>query len=168
MNSAESTLHFIYAKSFIYTAFWYCIKTETRIRLAGGNVSNAGRLEVYIAGTWGTVRNQGWNNVTSNVACRELGYQRANSTILSAVGTFGKGEGPVWMSGLNCTGSEDSLWECPWSRIAGIYWDHDNDVGLICEGIIETGRYTCYIQFRNLQLSITNEMSNIPFESNGR
>lgn len=106
---------------------------ERRIRLAGSNFSFAGRLEVYIAGVWGTVRNNGWNMTSSDVACRQLGYHGVNATMYSSVERFGKGQGPVWMSGVDCKGQEETLWECPWSKIAGIYWDHDNDIGLICE-----------------------------------
>lgn len=87
------------------------------------------------------MRNRGWNDTASNVTCRELGYQYATSTILSSVGTFGKGEGPVWISGLDCNGHEDSLWECSWPKVAGIYWDHDNDVGLVCGTMNEKGEW---------------------------
>ena len=93
----------------------------------------AGRVEVYIAGIWGTIRNRGWNLNASNVVCRELGYPGAKTAILSTVGPFGKGEGPVWISDLKCQGHEDSLWKCSWPRIAGIYWDHDNDAGVECQ-----------------------------------
>lgn len=110
----------------------FLVSIVMKIRLAGGNVTNAGRVEVFIAGVWGTIRNRGWNNSTSNVACRELGYPGAETAILSTVGTFGKGEGPVWISDLKCQGHEDSLWECSWPRIAGIYWDHENDAGVVC------------------------------------
>ena len=108
------------------------VSIVTKIRLVGGNVSHAGRVEVFMAGVWGTVRNHGWNIKASNVACRELGYEGATSAILSSVESFGKGEGPVWISGLDCEGHEESLWKCPWPKIAGIYWDHDNDAGVIC------------------------------------
>ncbi|XP_068707041.1 scavenger receptor cysteine-rich domain-containing group B protein-like [Montipora foliosa] len=106
---------------------------ERKIRLAGSKDPFAGRLEVFIAGIWGTVRNNGWNMTSSNVACRQLGYRGANAYILFSVEKFGKGQGPVWMSGVNCKGHEKSLWECPFSKIAGIYWDHDNDIGLVCQ-----------------------------------
>jgi len=105
----------------------------TKIRLAGGNVSNAGRVEVNIAGIWGTIRNRGWDMNASNVACRQLGYPGAETAILSTVGPYGKGRGPVWMSHLDCEGHEESLWSCTWPRIAGLYWDHDNDAGVICK-----------------------------------
>ncbi|CAH3020501.1 unnamed protein product, partial [Porites evermanni] len=112
----------------------------TDIRLAGGNVSYAGRVEVQMAGIWGTVRNQGWNLTASNVVCRHLGYQGAEAAILNSVERFGKGEGPVWISGLKCEGHEESLFNCSWPKIAGIYWDHDNDAGVECNTTSETGK----------------------------
>ena len=113
------------------TCFFLVIVTD--MRLAGGNVSYAGRVEVQMAGIWGTVRNRGWNLTASNVVCRQLGYQGAEAAILNAVERFGKGEGPVWISGLKCVGHEESLFNCSWPKIAGIYWDHDNDAGVECK-----------------------------------
>ncbi|CAH3165697.1 unnamed protein product [Pocillopora meandrina] len=104
----------------------------SKIRLAGSSMTYAGRIEVNIAGVWGTIRNRGWNITSAHVACKELGYPGAETAILFATETFGQGEGPVWMSNLNCQGHESTLWECSWSRIAGIYWDHYNDAGVIC------------------------------------
>ena len=124
----------------------FFLLTERKIRLAGSDFSFAGRLEVSIAGVWGTVRNNGWNTTSSDVVCRQLGYHGVNATIYSSVERFGKGQGPVWMSGVDCKGQEERLWECPWSKIAGIYWDHDNDIGLICESKNENvgfGKFLC-------------------------
>lgn len=124
----------------------FFLLTERKIRLAGSNFPFAGRLEVSIAGVWGTVRNNGWNTTSSDVVCRQLGYLGVNATIYSSFEQFGKGQGPVWMSGVDCRGQEERLWECPWSKIAGIYWDHDNDIGLICESENENvgfGKFLC-------------------------
>ena len=45
------------------------------IRLAGGNVSNEGRVEVCLGNTWATVCDDGWANNDASVACGQLGYQ---------------------------------------------------------------------------------------------
>ena len=48
--------------------------THGSIRLRGGPTSINGRVEVCLNGDWGTVCDDGWSTVDSNVACRQLGY----------------------------------------------------------------------------------------------
>jgi len=45
------------------------------VRLAGNSQPNAGRLEVYYNGTWGTVCSNDFDNKDAQVACRMLGYE---------------------------------------------------------------------------------------------
>ena len=37
----------------------------------------SGRLEIFLRGEWGTVCNEFWNSVNSDVACRQLGFSGA-------------------------------------------------------------------------------------------
>ena len=48
---------------------------DGELRLAGGNVSNEGRVEVCLGNTWATVCDNGWANNDASVACAQLGYQ---------------------------------------------------------------------------------------------
>ena len=43
------------------------------LRLVGGPTQSEGVLEVSYDGVWGTVCDDGFNNVAAGVACRQLG-----------------------------------------------------------------------------------------------
>jgi len=43
------------------------------VRLSGSGLPHEGRLEVYYNGTWGTVCDDGFDNVDATVACRSIG-----------------------------------------------------------------------------------------------
>lgn len=49
---------------------------EGEIRLMGGSDQFEGRLEICQNEVWGTVCDDGWNNMGANVACRQLGFSR--------------------------------------------------------------------------------------------
>ena len=45
------------------------------MRLVGGSGGFEGRVEVCINQAWGTVCDDGWNSLDSNVLCGQLGFQ---------------------------------------------------------------------------------------------
>ena len=64
------------------------------VRLVNGNTPIEGRLEVYYGGVYGTVcQDGGWSLTEASVACRQLGYARAELAVTNAV--FGSGSGQV-------------------------------------------------------------------------
>ncbi|KAG8520565.1 Soluble scavenger receptor cysteine-rich domain-containing protein SSC5D, partial [Galemys pyrenaicus] len=105
---------------------------QERLRLADGPHGCAGRLEVWHAGRWGSVCDDGWDLRDAAVACRELGCGAA----LAAPGgaRFGQGTGPVWMDDVGCGGGEQALRDCPRSPWGRSNCDHSEDAGLVCTG----------------------------------
>ncbi|KAM7167499.1 scavenger receptor cysteine-rich domain-containing protein DMBT1-like isoform 4-T4 [Macrochelys suwanniensis] len=103
-----------------------------KLRLVNGADRCSGRVEIYNDGMWGTVCDDFWDLLDSNVVCKQLG---CGHTLLSNLsGHYGEGSGKIWLDDLNCSGNESKLWECP-SR----GWDQHNchhyeDVGILCSG----------------------------------
>ncbi|NXJ21181.1 C163A protein, partial [Dicrurus megarhynchus] len=80
------------------------------VRLVGSFGRCAGRVEVYSGGRWSTVCQEGWELQDAAVVCRELGCGTALEAPSSA--RFGPGTGPLWPYIPDCSGTEESLWEC--------------------------------------------------------
>ncbi|XP_031566219.1 deleted in malignant brain tumors 1 protein-like [Actinia tenebrosa] len=78
----------------------HCDSTDTR-----GYVFGA--IQVYYKGQWGTVCSDYWGSNDANVACRQLGFTKAVGSWV-----YGRGEGPIWLDNMACTGSEASLGDC--------------------------------------------------------
>ena len=71
-----------------------------------------------------------WENVDAAVVCRQLGYYGGEAW---SNGAFGRGEGPIWLDGVECDGSETELSDCDHE-----YWGehdchHGEDAGVVCE-----------------------------------
>uniref|UniRef100_H3A8Y5 SRCR domain-containing protein n=1 Tax=Latimeria chalumnae TaxID=7897 RepID=H3A8Y5_LATCH len=98
------------------------------IRLVGGSTRCAGRVEVLQYGAWGTVCDDLWGQEEAQVVCRQLGCGFAVAALGSA--HFGKGRGEVYLDDLNCTGSEQYLWDCPAEAMSDC--GHKEDAGVIC------------------------------------
>nr|XP_054763722.1 deleted in malignant brain tumors 1 protein-like [Lytechinus pictus] len=100
----------------------------TVIRLVGGANALEGRVEVYLNGSWGTVCDDNWGLQSARVACRQLGYP----DMLEAFGSsrFGPGTGPIHIDDIACTGTEQSLFDCRYSRTHNCA--HAEDAGVVC------------------------------------
>ena len=100
------------------------------MRLQGGGLSDEiGRVEVCMAGQWGLVCHDNWDDSDAAVVCRQLGYTggRCSSLIhilliisLCLVGgvattgsTFGRTFGVHFaLNDVNCTGNESNIFDC--------------------------------------------------------
>uniref|UniRef100_A0A672TRI7 SRCR domain-containing protein n=1 Tax=Strigops habroptila TaxID=2489341 RepID=A0A672TRI7_STRHB len=107
-----------------------CPTGSRRLRLAGGPGRCAGRVELYLNGTWSTVCQDTWDIVDATVVCRQLGC----GTALDAPGSarFGPGVAAPWPRAGGCAGSELSLWDCPAPGQRGCR--HGGGAGAVCSG----------------------------------
>ncbi|XP_031548814.1 deleted in malignant brain tumors 1 protein-like [Actinia tenebrosa] len=104
-------------------------------------------IEVYHSGQWGTVCYAGsdyFDMRDAKVACRQLGYAKA-------VGYwwFGQGTGKVWLTNMQCTGSETSPQSCASSGYGNGDWcgGYGADVGVPCDRSLDS----LYIIYHNGQ-----------------
>ncbi|XP_064369554.1 antigen WC1.1-like [Dromaius novaehollandiae] len=82
-----------------------------RVRLVSGPGRCAGRVEVYVQGTWSRVCEDTWDLWDAAVVCHQLGC----GEVLAVPGSarYGRGSGPVWLGAGACSGAEATLWDCP-------------------------------------------------------
>ena len=65
---------------------------------------------MYYNGEWGTVCDDGWDDIDAGVVCRQLGFGSSGTAIGSA--GFGPGTGLIFLDNILCTGSESTLFQC--------------------------------------------------------
>nr|XP_037841255.1 scavenger receptor cysteine-rich domain-containing protein SCART1-like [Chlorocebus sabaeus] len=105
---------------------------EGALRVRGGEDGCSGRVELWHAGSWGTVCDDGWDLADAEVVCRQLGCGGAVAALGAAA--FGPGSGPVWLDEVGCRGSEASLRGCPAERWGRGDCAHKEDAGVRCLG----------------------------------
>lgn len=104
------------------------------IRVEGGSNSCSGRVEMFYKGQWGTVCDDDWTIDNARVVCRQLGCGQELSAPTSA--HFGRGEGPIWLDNVECTGDELALTQCKHPDYGVNNCGHGEDAGVICLGAV--------------------------------
>ncbi|CAI8051100.1 Deleted in malignant brain tumors 1 protein [Geodia barretti] len=112
-----------------------CLAAEERciegdVRLMNGDYPNEGRVEICISNHWGTVCDYLFDASDARVVCNQLGYTNGD-VIQVQDGYYGAGRGMVWLSGLECSGNETRLLDCP-LPYSSRSCSHSSDVSIIC------------------------------------
>ena len=86
---------------------------------------------MYYAGEWGTVCDDGWSLADAQVVCTQLRLGLATAAVVGAY--YGQGTGRIWLTSVNCRGTESSIESCLHSGWGVIrYCDHTEDAGVRC------------------------------------
>ena len=99
------------------------------LRLVGGS-HNAGRVEIYYKGTWGTVCDNDWDINDAHVVCRQLGFPYALDAYQGA--HYGQGTGQILLDNVKCLGNEPSLFSCRHGGVENNNCDHREDASVRC------------------------------------
>lgn len=116
-----------------------CNTNEARLSSSTSDSnSTEGRLEVCINNAWGTVCDDRFGSEDAAVACSQIsGYSRQEASVVSR-GSSASGDGPIFLSDLNCVGSEASLLDCRRQEHQPVGLQncgHSKDVAIKCTGI---------------------------------
>ncbi|XP_074786440.1 scavenger receptor cysteine-rich type 1 protein M130-like [Athene noctua] len=104
----------------------------TGFRLVNGSAVCAGRVEVQVLGTWGTLCASRWDLSDAHVLCRQLNCGFAES--IPGGEHFGRETGPVWRDSFHCDGTEAHLQQCPVTALGASPCSRGNTAAVICSG----------------------------------
>ncbi|XP_030047907.1 deleted in malignant brain tumors 1 protein [Microcaecilia unicolor] len=85
-----------------------------QVKLTDGSSPCAGRVELLLHGSWGSVCVNDWDRNNANVVCRQLKCGTAKDA--QDTPFFGQGPEPV-IGSVNCKGDETILMQCQFNRI---------------------------------------------------
>nr|CAI9711158.1 unnamed protein product [Rangifer tarandus platyrhynchus] len=111
---------------------------EGELCVCGGEDRCSGRVELWQAGSWGTVCDDSWDLADAEVVCWQLGCGRAVGALAGAA--FRPGLGPVWLDEVGCQGNKASLWGCPAEPWGRGDCGHKEDAGVRCAGPVESSQ----------------------------
>lgn len=111
-------------------------------RVGGGDGKRYGRVEISVNGQWGTVCDASWDDNDATVFCRQNNFTDGVAVLDAA---YGLGKGPLWVSHLQCEGTEQFLHQCPHRGFTDELSDVDNWMfPLYCSSHSEDASVFCY------------------------
>ena len=123
-------------------------------------LANAGRVEVFYGGVWGSISSDNWDMNDATVVCRQLGYQVGAEVALKNR-VYGPFFGPVWLTNLHCTGNEKNVMECAHDVIGNKSEEMPTTrfASVICkDGKLLGGRFYQCININNLPTSLPHNL----------
>ena len=115
----------------IYIHNHYYLHTScTVVHLFNGCTMYEGRVEIFYNNEWGTVCDDGWDLNDAQVVCGQLGFGPAIKARGNAY--YGEGNGQIWLSNLNCTGTEVTIDDCSHDGWGVQNCSHEKDANVKC------------------------------------
>ena len=122
----------------LYTFDCGYLYLDAAVRLNGATNKLEGRVEILYQGIWGTICDEGWDDIDANVVCRELGYYNGTTTTQAQLNVIND---PVWLNQVVCLGNESKLSHCMHNGAGNVgNCSHMQDVGVQCNA---HGKYLC-------------------------
>ena len=94
----------------MFSKYGSYLSLDSAVRLIDGINKLEGRVEIQYQGIWGTICDDGWDDIKATIVCKELGFLNGTATQQALFGS--DTTSPVWLDQVNCTGSESKLSHC--------------------------------------------------------
>ncbi|XP_041455031.1 neurotrypsin-like [Lytechinus variegatus] len=107
---------------------------DMSVRLVDGPSDKVGRLEVYHDHQWGTVCDDGWDALDTQVVCQQLGFTKNGAYFMAAdhgYGTYGESRA-ILLDTVECIGDEERLEYCVHNGWGVHDCQHSEDIGIEC------------------------------------
>ena len=99
------------------------------LRLAGTAHNNEGRVDLYKDDQWGTLCDDHFKAGDATTICSQIGSSGYGAYWNYAF--HGQGKGNIKMNNLDCTGSENSIFDCSYSTNVS-HCSHADDISIRC------------------------------------
>ncbi|XP_063962496.1 scavenger receptor cysteine-rich domain-containing group B protein-like [Lytechinus pictus] len=110
-----------------------CSSTYTaEVRLVNGPTEQEGLLKIFYNGQWGSVCDDDWDDVDSQVVCRQLGFSGKAGYFTADTRGYTTGTGEIWLDSVTCSGDEEKLEFCNHNGWGNHDCTHIEDVGVSC------------------------------------